>query len=264
MLNSYAFGFYQTGKFMGKLVELPGVTFFNKNQTLYKKQFQYFRSQLEVAKDWCVEVHLIESELRINNLLKLPQEKLTLSYIKTAFTELNKCIETELILVHLLQVPSNKLVYWENPNLFGEEVTKNFGSALYDINEAGKCFALGRDTACVFHLMRVLEHCLRVIAKKLKIKFITNKGATVPVDLQEWGKIINKIEAQIQQMQNRPKSRRKAEDLQFYSELAADFRYFKDAWRNHVMHTNANYDGKESAKIMAHVKSFMEHLATKL
>ena len=190
MLNSYAFGFYRIGKSIRRVVEVHGITVFNKKQVLDKQQFQLLRNELAVAKDWCIEVNLMMSIQRINNLLQLPQEKFTLGYIQTAFTELDKCIEAELIFVHLLQVSSDKLDYWQNPNLFGSEVTENFKSALYDINEAGKCFALGRDTACVFHLMRVLEHGLRVVAKKLKIKFITKRGTTIPVDLQEWGAII--------------------------------------------------------------------------
>jgi len=56
-------------------------------------------------------------------------------------------------------VPSLRVPYYESPNLFGDDVNKNFASTEYDIKEAGKCFALGRWTASVFHLMRGLGTC---------------------------------------------------------------------------------------------------------
>ena len=38
--------------------------------------------------------------------------------------------------------------------------------------------------------------------------------------------------------------------MQFYSETATQFRYFKNAWRNHVSHSNATYDEAQAEKIM--------------
>ena len=48
---------------------------------------------------------------------------------------------------------------------------------------------------------------------------------------------------------------------QFYSGAAKDFRYFKDAWRNHAMHFREHYEASEAKIILDHVKSFMIHLA---
>ena len=53
--------------------------------------------------------------------------------------------------------------------LFGTEVAARFPRAIVDIEEAGKCFALGRFTACVFHLMRVVEAGLAAISRSLNI-----------------------------------------------------------------------------------------------
>jgi hypothetical protein len=39
---------------------------------------------------------------------------------------------------------------------------------------------------------------------------------------------------------------------------AAEFRYFKDAWRNHVMHDrNDSYDEPEALRVLEHVTRFM-------
>lgn len=112
--------------------------------------------------------------------------------------------------------------------------------------------------------MRVLEYGLRTLAKRLRATIKTKKGTIIPLDLQEWGNIIGAIEDKIEAMKQRRKDRQKAEDLQFFSEAAKEFRYFKDAWCNHVMHTKASYDPHDAAKVMEHVKEFMQHIATRL
>ena len=53
--------------------------------------------------------------------------------------------------------------------LFGDDVARAFPSSKGDIDEAGKCLALDRGTACVFHLMRILEIGLQLLAAKLGI-----------------------------------------------------------------------------------------------
>ncbi len=54
------------------------------------------------------------------------------------------------------------------------------------------------------------------------------------------------------------------EDKEFYSGAALEFRFFKDAWRNHVAHARARYNEGEAAHIFEHVKAFMRHLSTRL
>jgi hypothetical protein len=60
--------------------------------------------------------------------------------------------------------------YYDNPALFGTDVFNNFASANNDITEAGTCLSLDRATACVLHLMRVVEAGLTALANTLGIK----------------------------------------------------------------------------------------------
>jgi hypothetical protein len=55
----------------------------------------------------------------------------------------------------------------------------------------------------------------------------------------------------------------KSEELAFLSGAAAQFRYFKEAWRNHVAHSRATYDDIEALRIMSHVHQFMDELAVR-
>jgi hypothetical protein len=148
--------------------------------------------------------------------------------------------------------------------LFGERVNENFPSAVEDIKEAGNCYAHGNYTATVFHLMRVVEHGLRALARQLRVTFKSKTGASIPMELQQWEVIIGKIESKIDDISKRPKSKRKSEDLQFYSEAAKEFRYFKEAWRNHVSHSRVIYDKHDAAKVIEHVRDFMQHISTRV
>jgi hypothetical protein len=106
--------------------------------------------------------------------------------------------------------------------------------------------------------MRATEYGLRTLARKLRVPFPKQ------YELKTWEGLIKDIERQIQQIINKPKSPQRAKDLEFYNAAAAQFRYFKDAWRNHVMHTRASYDEYQAMSVMIHAREFMQHLATRL
>jgi hypothetical protein len=61
-----------------------------------------------------------------------------------------------------------------------------------------------------------------------------------------------------------PKGAAKSDKLQFCSEAASQFRYFKDAWRNHVAHSRASYDSREAFAIWEHTRDFMCSIAKRL
>lgn len=139
---------------------------------------------------------------------------------------------------------------------FSPAVAQMFPATDGEVFEAARCFALSRDTACVFHLMRVLEIGLRALARRMQLPRMT--------DRKQWGQIIQKIEDEVkalQESERKKPTKRGAEKLTFYSEAGKEFTYFKDAWRNHVMHARTTYDMTESARIFAHVNDFMTFLA---
>lgn len=176
---------------------------------------------------------------------------------------LNDRIIDELEDIFFLFIPSERAAYFNNKSLFGQEVAAKFPNANREFQEAGNCYATENYTACVFHLMRSLEYGLRALARNLRVSFRRGRKI-VPIDLQHWGNIINEIESKIDELNKLPRSRHKTRSLQFYSEVAKEFRYFKDAWRNHVMHTQAEYNQRDADRVIEHVRDFMQHIATKL
>lgn len=151
-----------------------------------------------------------------------------------------------------LEIPSGKVKFFEQPYpLFGEDVHKNFESSKYDISEAGKCLALDRGTASVMHAMRALEPALLAMASSVDYR----------PDREDWARIIDEIEKRLDPKNSLYiKSRSKRE---FLAPATAQFRYFKDAWRNHAMHARETYNPEQAECVYNAVKGFMMHLATK-
>jgi hypothetical protein len=145
--------------------------------------------------------------------------------------------------------------YEQTEPLFGLEVRNNFPSAAYDITEAGKCYSLNRWTACVFHLMRVLERGLSVFADRFGI----------PSDHTNWHNIIEGIEKAVRNMANDPVRPADWKDQQeFFSQAASHFMVLKDAWRNYTAHARGKYTDEEAEMLIMNVRGFMQKLATRL
>jgi hypothetical protein len=161
-------------------------------------------------------------------------------------------LEAELFLA----VPKGRVQYYEPKDpLFGQAVADNFPSTAYDIIEAGKCHALHRSTACVFHLMRVLESGLTVFADKFG----------VPSDHTNWHNIIEGIEKAVRNMGSDPaRSADWKNQQEFYSQAASHLMTFKDAWRNYTAHARGKFTEDEVEIILPNVRAFMQKLATRL
>ncbi len=111
----------------------------------------------------------------------------------------------------------------------GASVLNKFYGVSWEAEEAGTCFALGRDTACVFHLMRVLEYGLASLAHALN----------VPIVNPNWHQILVACEKQITLRNgNDPNWKR---DEQFFHAVAMEFRHFQLALRNHTAHAKERY-----------------------
>jgi hypothetical protein len=156
-----------------------------------------------------------------------------------------------------LAVASSRASYYESTEpLFGKEVADAFPSTAYDVAEAGKCYALYRSTACVFHLMRVVEIGLRVFADRFGVKS----------DRQNWQNIIEGIEKAVRNIGTDPATRPSnwKDQQEFFSGAATHFMFIKDAWRNYVTHGRDKSTEEEAEKILGNVRGFMQRLAIRL
>jgi hypothetical protein len=158
-----------------------------------------------------------------------------------------------------LHVRSIKVEFYDHPELFGANIGKKFGKINSEITNAGTCFALEQHTACVFHLMRVMEHCVQRFGTKLN----------VPIDVktEPWANIMDHVNKAIEKMPGGAKaspavkatSAQKVRRQQM-ALAASRLDHVRLAWRNDVMHPKAKYDEKEAREVLMSVKAFLESI----
>ncbi len=187
------------------------------------------------------------------------------------YTAAEMLAELTLLMQTMIQeLAKRKLVYIPPPNdqffgrekLFGEQVFLAFPSVRSEIMAASNSLAADLGTAAVFHLMRIAERGMRVLAWDRRVSVVRNK----PLELQQWKDILDGIQVETDKITNWPNTLglAKTQAEEFYNGAMAEFRGFKDAWRNHAMHDRRSYNFDEAKGVMAHVKRFMQVLATQI
>jgi hypothetical protein len=224
--------------------------------------FHEIEAALQDAKRLCTTVRWENAERTIGRLLSPehwpPYEAKTYAALSVHVQNCLWALEQEFLHHLFLYVPPEEANLFQNPLAGFTKSVEAFPSARKDMENASRCQALRQHTACVFHCIGVLQYGLYALADELQVSF------SFPLPMAEWCAIIDRIEAKIKELRNLPRSQAKDEILTFYSEAASQFRYLKDAWRNHVAHLRQDYDKREADGVLSHTQEFMEHLSTRL
>lgn len=116
-------------------------------------------------------------------------------------------------------VPENRkgLYYQDDRPLFGEAVANAIPNSTVEIAEAGRCFALERWTACVFHLMRAVELALHKWSDDLGVVL------RVPAEQANMQYILNSADKKLKAVENEPKSAQHDTDLEYFGDTSAHF-----------------------------------------
>lgn len=184
---------------------------------------------------------------------------------KSTHADASKCLESirttlnrELRSITLLCVDSSKLNEFEQISpLFGEGVDEAFPSISYEVQEAGYCVAFNRNTAVVFHLMRVLEIALRAINASL--------GLPPPTGNQKnWGNLLQAINVEMTHRNQNANAGWHANDRSIFEDLFASLDAVRSAWRNATMHIERNYDEDEARHLFLVVKQLMKKVADRM
>jgi len=151
----------------------------------------------------------------------------------------------------LMALSAAQAEYYEQEGTFlGKDVINRLSSIsglIEDAGEAGNCFAFDRYTACVFHLMRVMERCVQKIGKDLGLDEEISRD-------KEWQKVINDIRGQLKKLYPKEKSQERIK----YEAVLGHLETVKIAWRNTTMHPKVTYTEKEAKKIIDAVQAFVE------
>tara|TARA_R110001599_G_scaffold8704_1_gene42666 strand:- start:95 stop:883 length:789 start_codon:yes stop_codon:yes gene_type:complete len=181
----------------------------------------------------------------------------TYDEIRKRTSEVNNTLRRELMTVRLYCVDPKHadLLKSTDPSTkpkppFGVEVECNFPDAIDDIAEAGKCLALRRNTACVFHLMRAMETTVAALVQHTGATLTDQKGETLP-----WGILVANLKSKIEAM---AKGKQQDDWLAAHSMLHSVNR----AFRTKTAHPEKTYSDEQAENAFQAVKSFMQELAT--
>jgi hypothetical protein len=141
----------------------------------------------------------------------------------------------------------------DNAVQFGNDASNSFPTSQPEFQEAAKCFALERWTACVFHLMRGLEPMITALAKVFKFDPSLN-----------WQNALNEIELKVNGMGSDP-SWNQQPDWKYRQEFLAQsvihLRLVKNAWRNSTAHNRTVYTEESAKNVFEGTKAFVQDLS---
>lgn len=174
---------------------------------------------------------------------------------------LRETIEDEIKNQHFYHYPRDKaeellqiLNNWKN-------VFEAFPSAKAHIASAVDCYAMDQNTACIFHLMRVIERGLHALAREQEVVLPNDRQ----LEWEEWGKVIEAVDANVKKtIDSSKRGPVKDTKLGFYRGAIGHFRSFKDVYRNNTMHTRKDYDEFDAIKALEQVRQFMGVLSTRI
>jgi hypothetical protein len=176
----------------------------------------------------------------------LTSGSLTLKEWQNSIPELQHRIRDEMEDKLFMYLPPERAERYDQKELLGNSVNAKFPGIQYDAVEAGNCYACGRSTAVVFHLMRIMEIGVQEFGSKLGVPLVGEKN---------WQVILDGVNAAIKKLP--PKDPKTIE----FSEISANLYSVKLAWRNEVMHPKDTYTLEEADNLIQQVKIFMEQLS---
>jgi hypothetical protein len=193
---------------------------------------------------------------RIGHVKRMVEIDASVEVLAMELRVLSQAIEDQLKRRQFIFVPVSKSEYYDAPNkIFSQAILDAFPTVKDEMVEACRSYATERNTASVFHSMGILQKGLYALAAELGVDFPEG------IELENWQNVIDRIEAKIREKEKAlKKGQEKDATLKFYSQAAVQFRYFKDAWRNHVAHLREVYDPDQAHSILMHVRDFMKEL----
>jgi hypothetical protein len=242
--------------------EEPTSRTFHENENLDIHDLRFLRGRLEALREHLDALGARVTLLAVNEAIdNLRSPEATWGHAKIRLDEISNTLRRELTSATILSLETREQAYYApHAPLFGSDVSTKFASAgAFEIEEAAKCLALGRSTASVFHLMRIMEIAIRAVARCL--------GIPDPIKPAErnWGKILNAIKDDLDAHGGRSPSKNwtQANDEEFFAGAYASLDAVRVAWRNPTMHVENKYADTEAEHIFIAVKGFMMKLASR-
>jgi hypothetical protein len=225
------------------------------------EEFAAFLASITSFRECCVPIGLLVTREMAGNVLKCLEagkvDKGRRVFDGSELSDLDASLQAlSAVILHesktrvALILSADKIGLYEatEPH-FGAEVRDKFPTSTYEINEAAKCLALGRTTACVFHLMRATEVTLKAVHACI--------GADSPRD-KNWTNWLTPIR------EERIRRTTKWAENDFFQDVWQRLDSIKDAQRNRTMHPDSVYTEEEARIIFESTRAFMKKVALRM
>jgi len=226
------------------------------------------RGNIVHAQSLAVELNLEATHNRVwegGGDFYLIASHITWQQLWNELTVLRQAIEADLEKHLFVQIPPQKVRLIEHMTADWGKICNSIPDAdvknvKTDVEEAVNSYVFERNTASVFHSMRVAERGLRIVARKLHVK-LTDNGKPKPIERAAWGEVVGQIQNKIKIERQKPKGKAQALRLQRLAEAGDHCEYMKDLWRNEVSHAGKFYNEGEALGVLNRVRDFMLFLA---
>jgi hypothetical protein len=179
-------------------------------------------------------------------------------YLREIVSEIQDRLHDELEGTLIFCIRENAEYFEPKVPLLGKEFEDKFAThGIFELDEAGKCLALSRGTAAVFHLMRIMEIGIRAVAKSLGIP-----DPIKPSD-RNWYQIRKRIKEESDARLAR-KAWKDLRDKEFFASAYVSLDAVRVAWRNPTMHIENKYTPDEAEQVFLAVRGFMKKLASRM
>jgi hypothetical protein len=163
-------------------------------------------------------------------------------------------LRSELRAVIFKAIPKEKAKYTSLEWLSGTVLFSKYPETVDEFQKAGRCFAYGENTACIFHLMRVTDFFLKKVGQ----------SAGVDYDSNNWSGISHGITKKMEQ-----KYQVKSDDWKqqepFFAEVLTDIQAIGRGHRNKVLHElEKKYDEREAQYMLTVIEGFAIRVSEQL
>lgn len=181
---------------------------------------------------------------------------LTYREVRNEAAEIRRWLVRELGLALFFRIPGNRTEDFREHRKGWESIIERFPEVDSDLEEARKCFALGRYTATVFHSLLLVE------------AGVIDLGRFIGVNDPKpgWGPTSNELEriTKLPHGQRPPFAQRNRE---FLDQVQGTIRALKDSWRNKVSHVHGrlvvmttDFPEKVAEEVLIATRGFMGRL----
>jgi hypothetical protein len=212
------------------------------------------RDQLGMMMLEFVETNPKSASLTAEGYIHIKSESINTERFCHHIESVYSILKSELSSISFRAIPREKANYTDPQWLADSVLFSKYPDTVDEFQRAGRCFAYGENTACIFHLMRVTDFCFRKVADSLQIHYSAHNWHGIGQE------IARKMEQKYQTKTDAWKS-----NEPFYAEILADIQAIGRAHRNPALHElEKKYDERETAYMLTMIEAFAKHVAVEL